>query len=136
VRDGKFLKNMSGHNSVINALAVNEDDVLVSCGDNGSMYFWDYQTGYNFQRCQTIVQPGSLDAEAGIFSACFDMSGTRLLTAEADKSIKIWREDPEATEETHPIDVSLPMLVESDIFRHCCARSSSRGCLTCSCLNR
>jgi hypothetical protein len=38
------------------------------------------------------VQPGSLDAEAGIFTSTFDMSGSRLITGEADKTIKIWRE--------------------------------------------
>lgn len=105
VRDGKFLKNLSGHNAVINTLAINEDNVLVSCGDNGSLRFWDYQTGYCFQRLETIVQPGSLDCEAGIYASAFDMSGTRFLTCEADKTVKIWKEDAEASPETHPIDM-------------------------------
>ena len=90
------------------------------------MYLWDWRTGYNFQRLSTTAQPGSLDSEAGIFMCCFDMSGCRLLTAEADKTIKIYREDEAAvcysqplvtdciscccipvhmqTEETHPIN--------------------------------
>lgn len=105
-RDGKFLKNMSGHNSPINALAVNEDGVLVSCGDNGSLSFWDYDSGYNFQKSKTIVQPGSLDAEAGIYAASFDNSGSLLVTCEADKTIKIWRESPNATQDTDPIDMN------------------------------
>jgi pleiotropic regulator 1 len=58
-RDGRFLSNFSGHNSVVNCVAANEDGVLVSCGDNGSMHFWDYETGYNFQTTKTIVQPGT-----------------------------------------------------------------------------
>lgn len=29
-------------------------------GDNGSMWFWDYKSGHNFQQAQTIVQPGIL----------------------------------------------------------------------------
>ena len=29
----------------------------------------------------------------------------RLITGEADKSIKIWAEDENATEESHPIDM-------------------------------
>ena len=49
---------MSGQNTPINALAVNEDGVLVSGGDNGSINFWDYETGYCFQKSNTIVQPG------------------------------------------------------------------------------
>ena len=104
-RDGKFLKNMSGHNSVVNALAVNEDGVLVSGGDNGTIRFWDWETGYCFQKTETVVQPGSLDAEAGIFASTFDLTGSRLITCEADKTIKIWRENPDATEDTHPIDM-------------------------------
>ena len=69
---------------------------LVIAGDNGSMYFWDWKSGYNFQRIQAVVQPGSLDSEAGIFASTFDNSGSRLLTCEADKSIKIYKEDESA----------------------------------------
>ena len=39
---------------------------------------------------------GSLDSEKGIYAMTFDKSFSRLLTAEADKSIKIYREDPES----------------------------------------
>jgi len=101
-----FLQNLSGHNTPMNALALNEDNVLVSGGDNGSLCFWDYETGYCFQKSATIVQPGSLDAESGIYASAFDLSGSRLLTCEADKSIKIWKENELATEETHPIDMT------------------------------
>eukprot|EP01038_Epipyxis_sp_PR26KG_P004626 gene4626-6505_t len=104
-RDGKFLKNLSGHNTPINALAVNEDGVAVSCGDNGSINFWDYSSGYCFQRSATIVQPGSLDAESGIYAAAFDLSGSRLISCEADKSVKIWQENPNSTEDIDPIDI-------------------------------
>ncbi|KAJ1870801.1 pre-mRNA-splicing factor prp46, partial [Coemansia sp. RSA 486] len=48
--------------------------------------------------------PGSLDSEAGVLCSTFDRTGFRLITGEADKSIKIWKEDDDATEETHPID--------------------------------
>jgi pleiotropic regulator 1 len=54
--------------------------------------------------------PGSIVAEnsivwreAGIFDIKFDRSGLRMITAECDKSIKIWKEDETATPETHPI---------------------------------
>lgn len=60
------------------------------------MYFWDWKTGHNFQKLQAVTQPGSLDSEAGVFKCCFDMSGCRLLTAEADKTIKIYKEDETA----------------------------------------
>jgi len=101
--DGEFLHNLSGHNTIVNALAVNEDGVLVSGGDNGSMHFWDWKTGHCFQQQMTIAQPGSLESEHGIYALAFDQSGSRLLTGEADKSIKVWREDPNATPETHPV---------------------------------
>lgn len=64
--------------------------------DNGSLYFWDWKTGYNFQRIQSTVQPGSIDSENGIFALTWDQSGSRLLTAEADKTIKIYKEDDSA----------------------------------------
>jgi len=57
------------------------------------MHFWDWRTGYNFQRLQASVQPGSLDSEAGIFAMTFDLSSSRLITCEADKTIKIYKED-------------------------------------------
>eukprot|EP00980_Cylindrotheca_fusiformis_P011097 scaffold2553_cov138-Cylindrotheca_fusiformis.AAC.5 len=104
-KDGRFLKSYTGHKAVVNAMAVNDDGVLVSGGDDGSMHFWDYKTGYNFQSSASIVQPGSLDAENAIFAAEFDGTGTRLITAEADKSVKIWKQDDEASEVTHPIDM-------------------------------
>lgn len=64
--------------------------------DNGTMHLWDWRTGYNFQRVHAAVQPGSLDSESGIFACAFDHSESRLLTAEADKTIKVYREDDSA----------------------------------------
>lgn len=34
-----------------------------------------------------------MDSESGIFAMTFDQSGSRLITAEADKTIKIYKED-------------------------------------------
>lgn len=102
--EGKFMQNLSGHNAIVNCLAVNADGVLVSGADNGTMHLWDWRTGYNFQRLQAPVQPGSMDSEAGVFSITFDVSGTRMITTEADKTIKVYKEDDTATEETHPIN--------------------------------
>ena len=60
------------------------------------MYLWDWRTGYNFQRVQAAVQPGSIDSEAGIFALMFDKSGSRLFSCEADKTIKVYKEDETA----------------------------------------
>jgi pleiotropic regulator 1 len=101
--NGYFVQNMiQQQRCIVNTLAVNEDGVLVSGGDNGSIWFWDYISGNCFQQQQTVVQPGSLDSEAGILASIFDKSGTRLITCEADKTIKMWKEDEKATPETHP----------------------------------
>ncbi|KAI9089466.1 WD40-repeat-containing domain protein [Phlyctochytrium arcticum] len=102
--EGNFIQNLEGHNTIVNTLACNQEGVLVSGGDNGSMYFWDYKSGYNFQTAESLAQPGSLDSEAGIFASTFDRTGSRFITGEADKSIKIWKEDENATPETHPIN--------------------------------
>jgi len=105
-RGGKFVKNFSGHDAVVNALAMNEDGVLFSGADNGTMRMWDWDTGYCFQSTSTTPQPGSLQAENGIFAAAFDRSGSRLITCEADKSVKIWKESDSATEDSHPVDMA------------------------------
>ena len=80
------MQNFDGQNAIINTLSVNEDNVLFSGGDNGSMAFWDWKTGHRYQALDSIAQPGSLDAEAGIFTSLFDKTGLRLITGEADKT--------------------------------------------------
>ncbi|KAM1281119.1 hypothetical protein FF1_021949 [Malus domestica] len=106
---GEFLHNMlSQQKTIINAMAVNEDGVLATGGDNGSMWFWDWKSGHNFQQSQTIVQSGSLDSEAGIYALSYDVTGTRLVSCEADKTIKMWRQDENATPETHPLNFRPP----------------------------
>jgi pleiotropic regulator 1 len=101
--EGAFMQNFDGHNAVINSMAANED-VLFSGGDNGSMSFWDWKSGHRYQSLDSIAQPGSLDAEAGIMSSTFDQTGLRLIVGEADKTIKIWKPDPDATPDTHPLE--------------------------------
>ena len=58
-------------------------------GDNGTLTFWDYATGTPFQNMDDVPQPGSLEAEAGVFCSTFDQTGTRLITGGADKTIKV-----------------------------------------------
>ncbi|KAF8542121.1 WD40-repeat-containing domain protein [Trichophaea hybrida] len=102
--EGAFMQNFEGAGGIINTLSANEDDILFSGADNGEMCFFDWKSGYRFQRMDTTAQPGSLDAEQGVFCSTFDKTGLRLITGEADKTIKIWKQDEEATEETHPMD--------------------------------
>ena len=102
--EGAFMQNFEGHNAIINTLAVNEDNVLFSGGDNGSICFWDWKTGHRYQSLDTTAQPGSLDAETGLMSSTFDKTGLRLICGETDKTIKVWKQDDQATPETHPLD--------------------------------
>ncbi|KAF2222965.1 WD40-repeat-containing domain protein [Elsinoe ampelina] len=102
--EGAFMQNFEGHNAIINTLSVNSDNVMFSGGDNGTVAFWDWKTGHKFQQLDSLAQPGSLDAEAGIMSSVFDKTGLRLITGEADKTIKVWKEDENATEENYPLD--------------------------------
>lgn len=60
-----------------------------SIADNGTLTLWDYATGTPFQNFEDIPQPGSLEAEAGVFCSTFDQTGTRLITGGADKTIKV-----------------------------------------------
>ncbi|KAJ6454004.1 WD40-repeat-containing domain protein [Mycena vitilis] len=92
--DGAFVFNSSGYNAIINTLSVNAEGVF-SGADNGSLAFWDYNTGTSFQNMEDVPQPGSLEAEAGVYCSTFDMTGTRLITGGADKTIKIYAEQSE-----------------------------------------
>jgi len=102
--EGAFMQNFQPANGITNTLSVNEDNVLFAGNDDGSVGFYDWKTGHCFQSTASIAQPGSLDAEAGIMCSTFDQTGLRLITGESDKSIKIWKEDENATEQTHPLE--------------------------------
>lgn len=119
--------------------------------DNGSLWFWDWTSGNSFQQQDTIVQPGSLESEAGvcagsgcalllcpagahadvlcgaatlkpersalactagIYAMSFDVTGSRLVTCEADKTIKMWKEDETATPESHPVIFKPPSAIK------------------------
>lgn len=90
--EGAFMQNFEVPNKVepINTLSVNEDNVLFSGGNNGSMGFSDWKTGHLYQSLTTTAQPGSLEAETSIMSSTFDKTGLRLICGEGDKTSK-WR---------------------------------------------
>jgi len=62
--------------TIINAMAVNEDGVMATGGNNGMLWFWDWHSGNCFQQTNVIPQPGSLESEAGIFAMSFDVTGS------------------------------------------------------------
>lgn len=111
---GSFERNISGHAAIVNCCQVRESaagsSILIAGCDNGYMHFWDWRSGHKFQSYLGPPQPGSLSSENGIFDMKLDMSGSRLITAECDKTIKIYREDPNANPETHPVDWKAPKM--------------------------
>jgi len=118
--NGKFERNIAGSGSIVNSCVVrpsaNNSSVLITAQDNGYLNFWDWRSGHKFQTYETIPQPGSLSSENGVFNLCLDQSGSRLLTAECDKTIKVYKEDPNATEESHPLQYKAPKVGMSGKF--------------------
>ena len=81
------------HSEIINSLCINEDNVMVSAGDDGTLRFWDWSSGRCFQETKTIAMPGSIESELGILDCSFDVTGTRLITCETDKTVKMWKQN-------------------------------------------
>lgn len=88
-----YLKDLSSSKSIINTIAVksqeNNSIILAGC-DNGQLHFWDYETGTLYDTIQSNIQPGSVEAENSILDCSFDRTESILITAECDKTIKIW----------------------------------------------
>jgi pleiotropic regulator 1 len=73
-------------------LAVNQTGCLFAGAENGQMLFADYESGSIVQQRKTKALPGTPGGTSSILCAAFDpQSGTRLVTGESDKSVKIWK---------------------------------------------
>lgn len=91
--EGIFLHDMGSEQpGIIHSAAMNEDGVLVTGGDDGQLWFRDWESGTKFQDLQVPLQPGSLSAEGAVYAATFDASGSRLITGGADKTLKFFKE--------------------------------------------
>ncbi|GFH26751.1 WD_REPEATS_REGION domain-containing protein, partial [Haematococcus lacustris] len=113
--NGDFLHNtLTQQKSIVNTMAINHENVMVTGADSGGLWWWDWTSGHCFQQEESLVQPGSLEAEKGIYACTFDHSGSRLITCEADKTVKMWKEDADATPASHP---GLPYKPPKDIRR-------------------
>ncbi|XP_053991663.1 uncharacterized protein LOC128883390 [Hylaeus volcanicus] len=92
---GDFERNLETVGTILNGVTIRDENtsgIVIAGSDQGHLHFWDWQSGQKFQTIETIPQPGSLSGEKAIYAVQFDMSQTRLLTAECDKTIKVWRE--------------------------------------------
>ena len=109
--EGKFVRNLRigdvdiGHEmGIVNCLALNEDGVLVGGGEDGKLFFWDYESGEIFQKIKTPIQPGSMECESQIFDCIFDMTETRLITTGCDKTIKMFKQIDEEDDDDYSSD--------------------------------
>lgn len=83
-----FGEKAEGAN-IINTMAVNPGTNELFAGlSDGRMHFYDYESGKLKQAAKSVPAPGS-DVST-LYTSVFDMLGTRLITGESDKSIKIW----------------------------------------------
>lgn len=57
--------------------------------------------------CRTVLMPKPQPTVCAYLHVCRFLP-RRLVTCEADKTIKMWREDANATEETHPVNFKPP----------------------------
>ena len=90
--EGKFIRSIKGGEGIINSIALNRDGVFVSGGEDGKLFFWDYDKGEIFQKIKVPIQPGSMECETQIFDCKFDKTDTRLITAGCDKTIKMFKQ--------------------------------------------
>ena len=65
-----------------------------STADNGTLQFYDWKTGYNFQKLKLPPQPGSLESEAGIYAVCARLShhNGRPVTCPRTHCLLVWTE--------------------------------------------
>ena len=90
--EGRFVHDFDAAGGIVNCLSVNRDGVLVGGSDDGELRFWDWGSAKPFQTMPILTQPGSLKSEAVCVASAFDMTGSRLITCNGDKSIHIYRE--------------------------------------------
>ncbi|KAI3903181.1 hypothetical protein MKW98_031835 [Papaver atlanticum] len=114
IRTEKQIYALSGHvDTVCSVLSRPTDPQVITGSHDTTIKFWDLRNGKTMgtlthHKKSTKVQPGSLESEAGIYALSYDITGSRLVTCEADKTIKMWKKDELATPETHPLDYKPP----------------------------
>ena len=86
-----YLRDIETNQDIINDLSINQEETLVSASNAGKLNFYHYPTGYQYQSIDTYNN-NNTEEEHGIFATSFDRTGTRLITCEADKTIKIWKQ--------------------------------------------
>ncbi|CRG99904.1 golgi organization and biogenesis factor, putative [Plasmodium relictum] len=107
--DAEFDRNITGFNSIINCSLIKQDSyfsdssILILGSNNGQLHFYDWTSGYKYDTLTNKVVPGTVECENSTLAMAFDKSESRLITTHGDKSIKIWKENEDATPENFPI---------------------------------
>merc|ERR1712181_217119 len=110
---GKSVATLTNHKKSVRGLVSHPKLLMFASGGPDNIKQWRCPDGKFIQNlsghnaivnCLAANADGVMDSEAGIFQMKFDQSGSRLITCEADKTIKIYKKDDSATEETHPIN--------------------------------
>lgn len=79
----------TGDDRIVNVAAINPvTNELLAGYDNGKLEWWDYAAGSVNHTAQTTAV--NTTEPTLVYSAAFDILGTRLFTGEGDKTIKIW----------------------------------------------
>eukprot|EP00461_Guttulinopsis_vulgaris_P001627 UN01627 len=93
--NNKITTTSRSHNTptqpmLIQSLAVDEN-TLVSGSNSGELHFYEYDSGKLQSTIQNPIATGSLPSETPIFDLKFDLTGQYLLSACADKTVKIYQ---------------------------------------------
>lgn len=94
--DGRLMHNFEygqdDARTVIHSMQMSRSGEFIVAGtDDGYLKFWDWKSCKSFQNLKMKLQPGSLETECGVMAMSFDMTGERLITCLADKSIQMFK---------------------------------------------
>lgn len=105
----RFLRNIERKlPGILNCGDILDDDLVAIGSDSGQLGLWDWQSGQCVQVLSTPKMPGSISGEEAIFDVAFDHSGLRMITAECDKTLKVFEKV------VRPSEVNGSRLVNSD----------------------
>lgn len=77
-------------NPIWTCCAISKRNTVAVGSESGELALLDWGSHSLFQSAKTKALPGATEAERGILCCAFDISGSRLVTGELDKTVKIW----------------------------------------------
>ncbi|PQP94580.1 protein pleiotropic regulatory locus 1-like [Prunus yedoensis var. nudiflora] len=105
----KSVRAMAQHPKDINSFAsVSADNVKKFNLPNGEFLHNMMSQQKTIVNAMAVNRDGVMATGAAVFALSYDVTGTRLVTCGADKTIKMWKKDQNATPETHPLNFKPP----------------------------